>query len=85
MDYNMGNNQNHGVNAVNVLVRDIMILANGIADKSPENIDFAVVKQYLDLVKEEVNRVESGIYAKDNSIYYTAGEDISFEKESRTK
>ena len=85
MDYNIGNNQDYGVKAVNALARDIMILANGITDKSPESIDFAVVKHYLDLVKEEVNRVESGIYAKDNSIYYTAGDDISFEKESRTK
>ena len=56
----------HGKKAVDALVNDILVLARGISGKSPETIDFDVVKEYIDLLKLEADRVQQGIYAKDN-------------------
>lgn len=80
MDYMPNHDQNHGQKAVTYLVKDITILAEGINGKTPEEIDFNVVLEYLDLLKAEATRVAQGMYAKDNSIYYTSGGEISFEK-----
>jgi len=76
---------NHGQRAVEALAKDIAILSAGITGKEPENINFDAVLEYLELLKEETKRVQQGIYAKDNSIYYTSGGEISFEKASKTK
>lgn len=70
----------HGKKAVEALANDILVLARGISGKSPESIDFDVVKEYIDLLKLEADRVQHGIYAKDNSILYTSGDEISFDK-----
>ena len=75
----------HGQRAVEALAKDIAILANGITGKTPENIDFNAVLEYLELLKAEAERVSQGIYAKDNSIYYTSGGEISFDKTSKTR
>lgn len=75
----------HGQIAVEALAKDIAILANGITGKTPENINFDAVLEYIELLKSETERVKKGIYAKDNSIYYTSGGEISFEKNSKSK
>jgi len=75
----------HGKRAVEALAKDIAILANGISGKTPDTIDFNAVNGYLDLIKSEVERVQQGIYAKDNSIYYSTGGEISFEKTAQTR
>lgn len=49
-------------------------------EKAQENIDFTAVLEYIELIKAEAKRVSQGIYAKDNSIYYTSGVEISFDK-----
>ena len=88
---NFGINNNNitakinGEKAVEALAKDIAILANGITGKTPENIDFDSVLGYLELLKLETERVKEGIYAKDNSIYYTSGGEISFDKTSKTR
>lgn len=76
---------NHGERAVAALAKDIAILANGITGKTPEEIDFDAVLQYIELLKSETERVQQGIYAKDNSIYYTSRGEISFDKNSKTR
>ena len=84
------NNQNiiskiNGERAVENLAKDIAILANGITGKTPEDIDFDSVLGYIELLKLETERVKAGIYAKDNSIYYTSGGEITFDKSSKTR
>lgn len=79
------NHEEYGKRAVDALANDIAILASGIGGKSPENIDFDAVLEYIELLKAEVERVQQGIYAKDNSIYYTSGGEISFDKASKTR
>ena len=74
---------NNGGRAVENLAKDIAILANGITGKTPEDIDFDSILGYLELLKLETERVKEGIYAKDNSIYYTSGGEISFDKQSK--
>lgn len=75
----------HGQKAVEALAKDIAILASGISGKTPENLDFDAILEYIELLKAETERVSQGIYAKDNSIYYTSGGEISFEKTSKTR
>ena len=79
------NFESQGKKAVEFLSKDIALLANGIVGKEPENINFDAVQEYLDLLKTEVERVHQGIYAKDNSIYYTSGGEISFDNSSKTR
>ncbi len=74
--------EDNEVIAMNLFRRDVLALANGIADKRPGDIDFAAIQEYLDLLKAEAKRVESGIYARDNSITYTSGE-VSFDKDQK--
>ncbi len=69
-----------GRSAVAALEKDITILLNGIAGKNPEDLDFAKVTEYLNLLVSESERIAAGIYAKDNRISYTEGNDISFDK-----
>ena len=76
---------NQGQIAIEALAKDIAILANGITGKTPENINFDAVLEYIELLKAETERVKDGIYAKDNSIYYTSGGEISFENSSKSK
>ena len=89
--FNFGNNNKNitekinGSKAVEALAKDIAILANGITGKTPEEIDFESVLGYLELLKNETERVKEGIYAKDNSIYYTSGGEISFNKTTKTR
>ena len=75
----------HGQSAVEALAKDVAILASGITEKTPENLDFNAVLEYIELLKNEAERVSQGIYAKDNSIYYTSGGEISFDKVSKTR
>lgn len=75
--------EDNEVIAMNLLRRDVLELANAIADKRPGDIDFAAMQEYLDLLKAEAKRVEDGIYARDNSITYTSGK-ISFDKDQKT-
>lgn len=75
----------HGQRAVEALAKDVAILASGITGKTPEKLDFNAVLEYIELLKNEAERVSQGIYAKDNSIYYTSGEEISFDKVSKTR
>ena len=69
-----------GRSAVAALEKDITILLNGIAGKKPEDLDFAKVTEYLNLLVSESERIAAGVYAKDNRITYTEGNEISFDK-----
>ncbi len=69
-----------GRSAVAALEKDITILLNGIAGKKPEDLDFAKVTEYLNLLASESERIAAGIYAKDNRITYAEGNEISFDK-----
>ena len=60
-------------------------MVNGTTGKKPEDIDFDSILGYLELIKLETERVKEGIYAKDNSLYYTSGGEISFDKQSKTR
>ena len=75
----------NGQKSVEALAKDIAILANGITGKTPEDIDFDSVLGYLELLKNEVERIKEGIYAKDNSIYYTSSEEITFDKTTKSR
>lgn len=77
--------KNNGQKAMEYLAKDIAILANGITGKTPEDVDFDSVLGYLELLKNEVERIKEGIYAKDNSIYYTSGEEITFDKTTKSR
>jgi len=77
--------RNNGEKAIERLAKDIAILANGITGKKAENIDFETVLEYLELLKLETERIKEGNYAKDNSIYYTSGGEISFDKKSKNR
>lgn len=74
--------EEQGKKAVYALAQDIAFLAQGIEGKTPESIDFEAVLAYLELLKGETTRVQQGVYAKDNSIHYTSGGEISFDKSS---
>ena len=76
------NTQSNGEKAVEILVRDILHLADGIKGKNPEELDFETIKGYLELLGGEVERVEFGISAKDSSINY--GGKWTFTKEQGT-
>lgn len=84
-NYEMLNYVEHGKRAVEALTKDVIIWVNGIPGKTPGTIDFDAVQEYLELLKSEFKRVEQGIYAKDNSIYYTSGGKISFDKLTKTR
>ena len=71
----------HGMKSVNAFAEDVVALANGVVGRSPENLDWNKVRNYLELLSNEAERIESGIYAKDNSILYTSPDGISFDKE----
>lgn len=66
--------------AKDLLIYDIDALSKGLQNKDLKDIDFDKVIEYLELLKNEVERVKSGIYAMDNSIHYVNG-DISFARE----
>ena len=77
-------NINHGQKAVETLAKDVAYLAASITGKSPENINFEAMIEYLELLKNETERVQQGIYAKDNSILYANGGEFSFENQTKT-
>ena len=76
-------NGNHGQRAVEALAKDVAYLAAQITGKSPENINFELMIEYLELLKNEAERVQQGIYAKDNSILYTCGGEFSFKNQQK--
>ena len=55
---------NNGQKAVEALAKDIAILANGISGRNPEELDFNAILEYVELLKNEAERVQEGIYAK---------------------
>ena len=70
----------HGKRAVDALAKDAAAMAYALIGKTPEEINLDAVLEYLELLKSETERVKDGIYAKDNSILYTSGGKISFDK-----
>ena len=79
------NDNNHGKKAVEALAKDVAALASGLTGRNPEDIEFAAVIEYLELLKSEATKVQNGVYAKDNSILYACPEGITFEKRGKTK
>ena len=72
--------QDYGKTAVNTLARDLKTIASLIEGKDPSELNFAAIKEAINLVGVEAEKVENGIYANDNSPFYTADEEISFSK-----
>ena len=79
------NDNIHGKKAVEAFAKDVAALAGGITGKKPEDIEFAAVIEYLELLKNEAEKIQNGIYAKDNSILNACPEGITFEKKGKIK